>query len=139
MPTCDRTNSHEKEPDDFVPRQLLLSTVLGSYFRVGDSDCRTFFRDDRLGLGLFVVRDGKLMQALCRRADPRAPWRLIGLRAGPGWTSYRHEDPDLGVQVSVSQVDHRQYQELDPVRHAVINGVYTIEWDVRRPTARRER
>lgn len=136
-PTCDRTRSDYEEPDDFVQRQLLLSTALGSYFGVDETDCRTFFRDDRLGLGLFIARGGDLMQALCSRPDPRAPWRLIDLRQGPCWTSYR-EDPDVGVQAS--EEDHRQDAEFDPVRHAVLDGVvYTIRWDVRRPTATSER
>ena len=122
------------EPDDFVQRQLLLSTALCSYFGVSDADCRTFFRDDHLGLGLFVARDGKPMQALCRRPDPRAPWRLISLRPAPRWTSYRNEDPDLGVQVSTPEIDQPKREELDPVRHALIyDVVYTIEWDVRGP------
>ncbi|MDQ3640344.1 MAG: hypothetical protein M3450_02440 [Actinomycetota bacterium] len=130
-PTCDQTKSDVMEPDDFVQRQLLLSTALCSYFGVSDADCRTFFRDDHLGLGLFVARDGKPMQALCRRPDRRAPWQLISLRPAPRWTPYPNEDSDLGVQVSASEIDQRKRH---PVRHALIDGiVYTIDWDVHGP------
>ena len=116
------------EPDDFVQRQLLLSTALCSYFGVSDADCRTFFKDDHLGLGLFIGRDGKAMQALCRRPEPRAPWQLITLCPAPRWTSYGNQGPDVGVHVSASEMDLPKPDELDPVRHAVIDdAVYTIE------------
>ncbi len=132
-PTCDGTVSDGEEPDHFVRRQLLLSTVFTDYFGVGHVGCRTFFRDGLVGLGLFIARGGKLMKAVCGRLHPRAQWRLIDLRPGPHWTSYggaarprRTGDRRVGGQRTQNSTPppHLRRNERPALRD---------KWDVRRP------
>ena len=126
--SSDLTTSDREEADDFVQCQLLLSTAIKAYFDVERSDCRTLFRDDFLGVALFVAREGRVMQALCRRVTPRAQWMLIDLGPAPRWSAYK-DTSDLGLLVTARPAASQP--PLDPNRDAVLGEfAYTMAWDI---------
>ena len=125
-PSSDLTASDRGEADDFVQCQLLLSTAIEAYFGVDRSDCRTLFRDDLLGVALFVAREGAIMQALCRRQTPRGRWTLNDLGPAPRWSAYK-DTTDLGLLVTSEAL---RSERLDPDRNALLGElVYTTSWD----------
>lgn len=130
--TSELTESDAAEPDDFVRKQLMLGTALQVYFGAREEEVRTLFRNDLVGVGLFVARGQRVMQALCRRSTSTSQWRICHLAPAPHWAPYVAGTSRLGVLVKRSALsdahpgDFRRCAVLD-------DAAYELLWDVERP------